>query len=115
MKPITEELRQSLIEYGKLFNSGGTKGKTGLLIEIALASLTANEVGYVAAGETSIPSVEYCAPVVAGDCLYTDPPVPVIKLPDEILPMGQDSEYDSGHEEGWSDCLAEIKRLNGLS
>lgn len=46
--------------------------------------------------------------------LYTAPPVPVIKLPDAIPSMGQDSEYDTGHNDGWNECLAEIKRLNDL-
>ena len=44
MKPITEQERQSLIEYGTLFNTTGTRGKMNRLVEIALASLTADSV-----------------------------------------------------------------------
>ncbi|WP_241583349.1 hypothetical protein [Rosenbergiella epipactidis] len=46
--------------------------------------------------------------------LFIAPPVPEIKLPETIPSMDQDSEHDTGHTDGWNECLAEIKRLNGL-
>ncbi|GAA0517607.1 hypothetical protein GCM10009414_29030 [Tatumella terrea] len=44
---------------------------------------------------------------------YTAPPVPVIKLPDEIEGI-EHSEYGAGKKDGWNLCLDEIKRRNGL-
>lgn len=50
--------------------------------------------------------------------LYTTPPVPVIELPDSkdrLNPAHCTADiYLQGKGDGWNECLAEIKRLNGL-
>lgn len=47
---------------------------------------------------------------------YTAPPVPEIKLPDEVEISSLVSPVcDKWHQaDGWNECLAETKRLNGL-
>ena len=115
MKPITEENRRQLIALASIeisrWKLPADKQYIVDLMEIALASLTAEEVGYVAVGETSIPSVEYCASVVPGDSLYTIPPVPVIQLPEKY----SDHEgFLTDTEQGYNDAIDEIKHINDL-
>lgn len=126
MKPITEQERQSLIEYGTLFNTTGTRGKMNRLVEIALASLTADSVmqviynnpheeGYV---EWVDCNEEYFKGV-PNNCkriVYTAPPVPVVKMPGVIKnnKVNESDEYYLGIQSGWNECLEEIRLLNGI-
>lgn len=129
MKSITEEQRQALIERFRNIKITGKANRLEIseIAEIALASLTVDESKLSLLANNLLSAiaenVEFGGlweeienaerKLIEEAIKHTAPPVPVIKLPDEILPMGQDSEYDSGHEEGWNDCLAEVNRLNG--
>lgn len=81
----------------------------------SLASLAAVPFGWEIAGNIFPTLEEALKPGYVGtpEPIYDEPPVPEIKLPEPIPSMGQDSEYDTGHNDGWNECLAEVKRLNG--
>ena len=98
--------------------------------QIALASLTAapevseiesvhpengNTIIYLRRGGLKNISPEDIAEyeMIETEKFYTTPPVPVIKLPDEIEGI-EHSEYGAGKKDGWNLCLDEIKRRNGL-
>lgn len=143
MKPITEEQRQALIAHGVQLKEQISENnylkefgeRTVSLIEIALASLTADVFMHGISDPDGNPYFSECCVDDDGsgvsdevcalndgetDCiggyrvtpLYTAPPVPVIKLPDEkdVHPL-----YECAYQQGWNKCLAEIKRLNGIS
>lgn len=127
MKPITEELRQSLIEYGKLFNSGGPKGKAGLLIEIAIESLMAEPYRsrYRLRAKGNHPEIVWSSWFpgagkalrkshnVEVDHLYAAPPVPVIKLPEKY---SNHEGFLTDTEQGYNDAIDEVASIiNGLS
>lgn len=138
MKPITEEQRQALIEHAKSIlglmrsyaTNEGYSAKSIQVIEIALASLTA-DTSKLAELAAKVRNVREDASEFDGDrrgmwehqeeqeqllleeaVKYTAPPVPVIKFPDLLdIPDGYDLQS----------CMAgaawyqqEIKRLNGL-
>jgi hypothetical protein len=44
--------------------------------------------------------------------LYTSPPVPALKMPDEIRLHG---DMDEIYVSAWNACLSETKRLNGVT
>lgn len=46
--------------------------------------------------------------------LYTAPPVPALKLPDEA-DSSDGNDVTAWVDEGWNNCLAEVKRLNGVT
>lgn len=132
MKPITEEQRQSLITACKeeisrlkelaeqhefLGNDYLLEQTNNALLrqEIALASLTDEPVGVVNRGEVS-DNNEY--PEVKVDCahphagwenfqdgfkLYTAPPVPVIKMPDEHSFDAWFKAIEAGDDQDWSE------------
>ena len=131
MKPITEQERQALIEYGTLFNTTGQQGKMNRLIEIALASLAANPEMYSNRIEicdsygpeienrvypdllSAMKSKDDHGGVIVG--LFTAPPVPVIKFPDDHKIDGVGSlSYATGYEDGHQEAIEKIKRLNGI-
>lgn len=123
MKPITEQERQSLIEYGTLFNTTGTKGKMNRLVAIALASLTAVPVAVTDISEINDLKNEgwignFLAPEFQGVdsedrvYLYTAPPVPVIKLPNpQDIPDGYHLQSCMATVQWYQQ---ELERLNGL-
>ena len=86
--------------------------------KVVLASLTAEPVAYTTykgnllhAGDPKLS--EYSDP----EPLYDAQPVPGIKLPEHRPEYGSWEWADiieRENSDGWSDCLAEIKRLNGL-
>ncbi|WP_241609252.1 hypothetical protein [Rosenbergiella australiborealis] len=138
MIALTQEKREELIacanEIKKMATSThGYKvgndafGRNALmLMEVALASITAQPFGYIEedavkdrerlfsaqvfADEEDLPSYEFSE---LSYPLYLAPPVPEIKLPDEHEGI-EHTEYHSGKQAGWNECLSEIKRLNGL-
>lgn len=84
----------------------------------SLASLTATAVGSFHIYDQKVDATtDYIRdgdwPIDEGELLvYTAPPVPEIKLPSDHEGT-EHTEYHSGKQAGWNDCLAEIKRLNG--
>ena len=110
--------------------------------EIALASLTANVFAHgISASDGKVYLDETCCIDYDGQWvsdevtalndgvtdleggyrvvpLFTAPPVPEIKIVDKkdrMNPAHCTAEiYLQGKSDGWNDCLAEIKRLNGL-
>ena len=133
MKPITEQRRQELIAELREFLNKNTFLRNTLqkqAYEIALASLTAapevseiesvhpengNTIIHLRRGGLKNISPEDIAEyeMIETEKFYTAPPVPVIKLPDEIEGI-EHSEYGAGKKDGWNLCLDEIKRLNDL-
>ncbi|WP_241606862.1 hypothetical protein [Rosenbergiella epipactidis] len=129
MIALTQEKREELIKYyGTLIDwsddrlssdlsdfDRGAIESSKLMTEIALASLTAEPFGWEIAGSIFPTLGEALKPGYRGtpEPIYDEPPVPEIKLPEPIPAMGMDSEYDTGHNDGWNECLAEVKRLNG--
>ena len=129
MKPITEEQCQALIEHCKgevahltkcieAYPESPVVNMDLALREIALASLTADpvvtlysddrdEYQYTFELETSVPDGIHL--------LYTAPSVPVIKFPEMKDYAEPHTQYREGLVDGYNRCIAEIKRLNGLS
>lgn len=131
MKPITEENRKQLISLARIeisrWKIPGDKQYMVDLMEIALASLTAEPIGVVNRESTSDNNefldakVECVHPQAGwenfqdGFILYTAPSVPVIKLPRFLSNSNHNSlDYTSGKFDGFIECIAELKRLNGL-
>ena len=131
MKFITEQRRQKLIsdceeeitalklriEYGPWYLKAKQESELERQ-EIALASLTAEPKAYSDFEELAfafdMANMWHDSFGHGEDiALYTTPPVPVIKLPDEFAEK-TNSEYQLGKEEGWCDYEREIKRLNNL-
>ena len=133
MKPINEEQRQALIKFiGAAFES--MKGNepvnpdefdieemTLQVLEIALASLTAEIVGYMCKDrllENMTQAKAYVADSgIEIKGLYTAPPVPVINLPGDVDEHWEDESYDDvsvAESIGYNRCIAEVKRLNGI-
>lgn len=123
MKPITEQERQDLIAYARIEISRwvniSDKRYMSDLMEIALASLTAEPVGVIEKEIGSFYKRHYDKSRT--EAVYTYPPVPVIKLPDEMMKQATGWFVNSSGEncatiEGrtWNKCIAEFKRLNGI-
>ncbi|WP_241608918.1 hypothetical protein [Rosenbergiella australiborealis] len=120
MIALTQEKREELANYARARLAshvlhGGCSDEEEIF-KIALAAITAVPFGWEIAGNIFPTLEEALKPGYIGtpEPIYDEPPVSGIKLPELIPSMGQDSEYDSGHNDGWNNCLAEIKRLNGL-
>ena len=116
MKPITEQRRHELIALANIeltewdLNSDHYK-----LVEIALASLTAQPVGYTwdRGINCEIPAADLNDDAPLGVDLYAAPPVPVIEMGDDRSRYNE-SDYDDGFANGWNARGHEIKHLNGL-
>lgn len=135
MKPITEQRQQELISHGNELkeriehfgHKSDFESKTLQLVEIALASLTAVPTHYI----FNHPNGKLFNSLVDESCKHhkdvhqghTAPPVPVIKLPDDIdwndafklldiRVCGEDRIRAFMMGANWR--LAETKRLNGL-
>lgn len=70
--------------------------------------------------------VEKVIHIADGENAYTAPPVPALKLPEgkpdwesedgqDIDYMEPSDVYAMGKDDGFNNCLAEVKRLNGLN
>lgn len=102
MKPITEEQRQQLISLARIeisrWKLPADKQYMVDLMEIALASLTAEPVGSITGvncingglTEARVYMRESGAPNKLGD-IYIIPPVPVIKCPDSLQDAFEES------------------------
>lgn len=118
MKPITEQERQDLIAYARIEISRwvniSDKRYMSDLMEIALASLTAEPVGVIEKEIGSFYKRYYDKSRT--EAVYTYPPVPVIKLPDVIEnnKVNESDEYYLGIQSGWNECLEEIRLINGI-
>lgn len=126
MKPITEQEKQELIKHCKrVMNESSPDGLEYPMAEIALASLTATPVGWKFTNKTNgVTWVSHEDDRGLGYTdvpVYTAPPVPVVKLPDEISFSGWGGGCNYNPEDadgvmiGWNNCLAEIKRLNNIN
>ena len=128
MKSITEEQRQELIEFilAAQESMGGNEPvnpnkfdiekMTPGVFEIALASLTAEPVGFLVGEGKHIYYPETARQAAAQGILvsplYTAPPVTVIKFPNpQDIPDGYDLPSCMATAEWYQQ---EIKRLNGL-
>ncbi|SER16900.1 hypothetical protein SAMN05216522_11314 [Rosenbergiella nectarea] len=143
MIALTKEKREELIRYyGTIIDwhkdrlssylsdfDRGAIESSKLMTEIALASLTA-ECKYFqwkwAKDENAVwttTPIEKLSDAVSAfgkdgenviyRMLFTAPPVPDIKLPGDHEGT-EHTDYHSGKKDGWNECLAEIKHLNGL-
>ena len=114
MKPITEEQQKALIAYARIeirrFKIVPDKQYMVELLEIALASLTAEAKYARPFGTDGETSIQCDAEHEEAIPLYTAPPVTVIKLPEY-----QKLLTHPAVKSRWNECLAEIKRLNGLA
>jgi hypothetical protein len=45
--------------------------------------------------------------------LYTAPPAPVLRVPDELKVKEDSHQSHIDYAEGWADCIDEVKRMNG--
>ena len=120
MKPITEENRRQLIALARIeisrWKHPSDKQYMVDLMEIALASLTAEPVGSITSvtcinggrTEARVYMRESGVPNKLGD-IYIIPPVPVIKLPEY-----QKLLTHPAVKTRWNECIDEVKRLNGL-
>lgn len=121
MIALTQEKREELIEYAKEVLVGHEQRGGDIdekdIFKIALASLTACPVLY--AVDSDVEDKIYTALCNGNEDgaypLFTAPTAPEIKLPEHLTvsEIGVD-EFTSGRIHGWNECLAEIKRLNGL-
>lgn len=131
MIALTQEKREELIESAKniiahddwlweRFSDIHASSDTVYLIKIALASLTAKPVAYLSKNDVYSSENHILArnsPIHACTLpVYDEPPVPEIKLPEEVeISSLVSPACDKWHQaDGWNMCLAEIKRLNGL-
>lgn len=138
MKPMTEQERQELIKHTKEMlelmksysSNNGYSTRSIQVIEIALASLTAESVrqfiynnpyeeGYI---EWVDCNEEYFNGV-PDDCrriVYTAPPVPVIKFPDHEIRELVNELTETAKKYAGAQCIRDAlsrvvtKRLNGL-
>lgn len=78
------------------------------IYQIALAALTAEAELEVSDGDV----LDGLFP--AGTLFFTAPPVPALKLPDEMTHSYHD-KYAQATCLIWNNCLAEVKRLNGVT
>lgn len=81
--------------------------KTKRLMEIALASLEAEPVGYFGRFEADDEElIDQCSPSINGAFpLYAAPPAPV-SVPDAIHSQGEKSASDDYYALGWNACRA---------
>ena len=117
MKPITEQERQDLIAYARIEISRwvniSDKRYMSDLMEIALASLTAEPVGVIEKETGSFYKRHYDKSRT--EAVYTYTPVPVMELPEDgFTSYSWCPEDREGYANGVSDCIEEIKRLNGI-
>jgi len=119
MPVLTDEQRQELIDeidYNR--KNCFLSSKTELLMQIAEAALTAPAVADVVSWNH--PNEERTCSVDLRDFhlqpgkLYAAPPVPTLKLPDELLWSYHDN-ISQAECESWNNCIAETKRLNGVT
>lgn len=119
MKPITEERQQALIErlkkiaswdetYGPDHNVILPASEAKEMAEVYIASLTAEAKAYSDLEELSFPyatSDMWPDPLGFGRdiALYTAPPVPVIKFPDEHSFDAWFKAIEAGDDQGWSE------------
>lgn len=122
MPALTDEQRKYLIEFSEQVLPGWTEeGEYASLIKIALAALTAEPVYFEIAGQLFPTRDDALRPGYRGtpEPLYEEPPVPALKLPDDV------SESDAPESLGeygatvwqWATnaAYAEVKRLNGFN
>ena len=129
MKPITEEQRQQLIALARIeisrWKLPPDKQYMVDLMEIALASLTAEKVmcsdeiysaiegiqnrHYYEAGRYGVLKRHSGIGEDGMSPVYTVPPVPVIKLPEYQKLLAHPAVKSR-----WNECIDEVKRLNGL-
>lgn len=138
MMPIIESQaqRDALIERAKkweaICNIGyvtNTDKLDMLIARIALAALSANVAGEtvrITRGLQRVTEVAWKGGLVPGkgSKIYTAPPVPLLKLPDDIQPEDVPGIIDpTAHPDEyaccvgrdvWNACIAKIKILNGV-
>ena len=137
MKPITEEQRQALIArltkiaswaetYGPDHNVMLPASEAKEMAEAYLASLTAEPRAYISESNLRVLGkgvnsvrVKPDSVMVRPNALYTAPPVPVIRLPNDTCLLAQFARIYSvlsirEHRHITRMVLNEVKRLNGL-
>ncbi|WP_241626821.1 hypothetical protein [Rosenbergiella epipactidis] len=128
MIALTQEKREELIacanEIKKMATSthGYQVGNDAfgsnalMLMDVALASLTAVPFGWEIAGNIFPNLEEALKPgyIGAPEPIYDEPPLPEVKLPEMKGYVESHTQYSEGVVDGYNRCLAEIKRLNGL-
>lgn len=108
MPMLTDSDREELIKQA---NHLMISSPFHAVAQISLAALTAEKYGYVHnVSQLSEGKVFKEENRHYGKCVYTAPPVPALKLPEEAdesnLPFAAMS---------WNACIAEVKRLNGVT
>ena len=129
---MTEEQRVKLVNWligqrdacDELHGDGCTDERC-VTSKIALAALTATPVAYMYKdrlhseprfsshtrfGNWSQEDInEY---EITETKLYTAPPAPVLRVPDELKVKNGSHQSHIDYAEGWADCIDEVKRLN---
>lgn len=124
---MTEEKRQELVQACRdtIKYAADYPEVEVRMAHVALAALTAEPEVWIKPDSLGFPRLagidavtipyvpEYPIP------LYTAPAAPVLRVPNEVScegldPQEADEARNLGQCEGWNQCLAEIKRLNGV-
>lgn len=133
MPALTDEQRKALLSRVAEFKERRSWSSDGLeslsdedselLMRIALATLTAEPVGYVSNVSREIANdgrmgyiSNHMVAGLEGGYVYAAPPVPALKLPDDVpdllnLSIDQQTEFNTGFWYG----VEKVKRLNGIN